>query len=146
MTRAAGRLGAVALVAASLLLPLAAHADERDVDGGSVTITVQIDPLECTTGCGGGSLPATGLVSPEPLAWIALALLVAGAVFALRARMTRRARAALQATGASAYAMDDGDGIPVAQSGGAAASLLSPSLRDDTGRREIERGDGACPK
>lgn len=144
LVRAATRLGVTALISASVLLPLPAHADERDVDNGSVTIRVQIDPLECVTGCGGGSLPTTGLPSPEPLVWMALALFVAGAALAVRVRTARRNRAASVAAHSNAYAGVSGARSTLAGSGG--TSTLPPSPGAEFQRPETERGDGACPR
>ena len=145
LARAATRLGVIALIAASVLLPLPAHADERDVDNGSVTIRVQIDPLDCVAGCDGGSLPTTGgLPSPEPVVWMALALLVAGAALALGARTARRNRAAPVAAHSNAYAGVSGARSTLAGSGG--TSTLPPSPGAEFQRPETERGDGACPR
>lgn len=138
----ATRVGVLAMVSASLLLfPLTAHADDRDVDGGTVTIQVRIDPLECTSGCGEGSLPVTGLVSPAPLVWVAMALLTMGALLALYARTARRSRLTARSDGVNAYAGVSGDRGPVAGSGG--SSPLPPSPGAESRRRESERGDGA---
>lgn len=144
MARAATWLGVIALISASVLFPRPAHADEHDIDGDTVTIRVQIDPLDCVTGCDGGSLPATGFPSPEPLVWTALALLVAGAVLAVSAYAARRNRAAPVAAYSSAYAGVSGARSTPAGSGG--TSTHPPSPGAESQRRETERGDGACPR
>jgi hypothetical protein len=138
----ATRLGVIALISASVLLPLPAHADERDVDGGTVTVRVQIDPLDCVTGCDGGSLPTTGMPSPEPLVWMALALLAVGAVFALSARAARRGR--VTPAGADANAYSGVSGARSTLAGG--SSTFPPSPGAESQRRQSERGDGACPR
>ena len=142
LTRAATRLGAIALISASVLLPLPAHADERDVEGGTVSIRVQIDPLDCVTGCGGGSLPTTGMPSPSPLVWIAMALLAAGAALALSTRAARRDRVTPVVADSNAYAGVSGARSTLA--GG--TSTHPPSPGAESQRRETERGDGACPR
>lgn len=144
LTRAATRLGVIALISASLLFPLPAHADELDIDNGTVTIRVQIDPLDCVTACGGGSLPTTGSASPEPLVWMGFALLVAGAALALNARAARRDPAAPVAAHSNAYAGVSGARSTPAGSGG--SSTLPPSPEAESQRPETERGDGACPR
>lgn len=142
------RLGALGMISAFAFLPLPAHAGERNVDERSVTISVRIDPLECVTGCGGsppgGHLPTTGLASIEPLLWIALALLVVGAVFAIRARRARRRRLVSRRGSRTPYAVLSDARAPVAEGFGSFAP--SPSRRGAAGRHETERGDGACPK
>ena len=142
LTRAATRLGAIALISASVLLPLPAHADERDVEGGTVSIRVQIDPLDCVTGCGGGSLPTTGMPSPSPLVWIAMALLAAGAALALSTRAARRDRVTPVVADSNAYAGVSGARSTLA--GG--PSTLPPSPGAGSQRHQSERGDGACPR
>jgi len=133
-------LGVLASLSAPLLVAAPGHADERDIGSGSVRITVQIDPIECATGCGGGSapgaggLPATGLASIEPLLWIAMALLMAGAVFALRARSARHSRLIAAAGSPSPYAVVSGE---------RAHAVEDPSPDAQATRRRIERGDGA---
>lgn len=138
--RGIGRLasGVLAALSASVLLALPAHADQRDVGSDTVSITVQIDPIECVTGCGpvvpGTDLPATGLASLEPLLWIAIALLVAGAVFALRSRVTRHNRALSAPAASTPYAVLSGERIP---------AVGYPSQEESTTRRTTQRGDRA---
>lgn len=84
-----------ALVAVPLFLPMAAHAAPSETGDETVTVTVQIDPIVCTTDCPpAGPLPATGLESVEPVVWIGLALLAVGAVIVIRRRAQRRTAAA----------------------------------------------------
>ncbi|KJL43651.1 hypothetical protein [Microbacterium trichothecenolyticum] len=131
--------GVLAVISASVLLATPASADEVGIEGGTVSVTVQIDPLECVTGCGGGSLPgtdlpATGMVGIEPLLWIAIALLVAGAVFALKARTARQGRALAPSASSTAYAVDSGERAPMGE---------DPSADEPSVRRRSERGDRA---
>lgn len=141
MRRRYGHLafGVLAAISASALLAMPANADEVDVDSGTVSVTVQIDPLECVTGCSGGSLPgtdlpATGMAGIEPFLWIAIALLVAGAVFALRARTARHGRAVALTASSTAYAVDSGEHAPMGE---------GPSADEPAGHRRSERGDPA---
>lgn len=137
-----GPLAAAVLASlpASVLLSLPAHAEERDLGGGTVSVTVEIDSLECTAACGGGGaspgaeLPATGLAPIEPLLWIAMAMVVAGALFALRAQAARHSRVRSRSAAPTAYAVVSGDCAPAAE---------EPSAGDRVLRREIERGDRA---
>ncbi|UIN31444.1 hypothetical protein [Microbacterium binotii] len=84
-----------------------AHAADLDADPGSIGVSVQITPIECTSGCGAGvegagSLAASGLAPMEPVLWAAILLLGLGAALALRATVSRHAK--------QAPASDSGDG------------------------------------
>jgi hypothetical protein len=94
-----------ALAAAAQAAP--AQAADIDADPGTIGVSVQITPIECTSGCGAGaegigSLAASGLAPMEPVLWAAALLLALGAALALRAAVSRRAT--------SVRASDAGDG------------------------------------
>lgn len=81
----AGGVTMLAFTMTSLLAPLAARAEEQNLDSTGVRVSVRIDPLPCGADCGGG-LPATGLDAPVALVWIALALVLLGMLALLRRR------------------------------------------------------------
>lgn len=141
--RALSVLGALVASALSFLAAAPARADGREADGGAVSISVRIEPLECVSGCGGAppgpGLPATGLSSWEWIAWVGMVLLVVGAAVAMRARMARRGGTASAHGDPTPYAV-----LSDAHAAGAASG--SRSSREPKRRRENERSGGECPK
>lgn len=131
--------GTLAGLVTAAVLGLPAHADDGDVGSGTVSVTVEIQPLECVTACGGGAppvtgLPATGLAPVEPLLWLAMALLAIGTALALRAWTARQMRLVRTPSPANAYAGLSGESDP---------TWAQPSAQEPAARRRIERGGRA---
>ena len=144
LRRATAPVATLTAIAASVLIPLPARAEETELQSDGVLVTVQIDPLPCTTGCGGPPLPATGIEAPDVLVWIAAALLVAGLAFALRGRVIGAREARMPSVPPTPYAEFSGDRPPKTTGDGSASSSSAASSGPPAGRRESERGGGTC--